>query len=174
VNLLKALKITRDSGFDLQLVLTGSDHGTQKTVKALILELELNNSVHVLGFVSDKLLASLYAACSLLCFPSYFGPDNLPPLEALAYHKPVIVADVPGARDQLGDSALYFNPNSPHEIATLMMAIVSDVDIRRKLDISGSKLISERTTKNYVDIIESNLLTLLPAFENFRSRSSRV
>ena len=41
---------------------------------------------------------------------SLFGPENLPPLEAMALGCPVVAADVPGAREQLGDAALRVPP----------------------------------------------------------------
>jgi glycosyltransferase involved in cell wall biosynthesis len=41
-----------------------------------------------------------------LRYPSFFGAENLPPLEAFALGCPVIAADMPGAREQLGDAAI--------------------------------------------------------------------
>jgi glycosyltransferase involved in cell wall biosynthesis len=35
-----------------------------------------------LGFVSHEELSALYKNAVALVFPSFFGPDNLPPLEA--------------------------------------------------------------------------------------------
>jgi glycosyltransferase involved in cell wall biosynthesis len=50
-------------------------------------------------------------------FLSYFGPDNFPPLEAFVLGCPVIAADVPGAREQIGEAALLFDPSNPSDIA---------------------------------------------------------
>jgi glycosyltransferase involved in cell wall biosynthesis len=40
-----------------------------------------------------------------LTFVSYFGPDNLPPLEAFALGCPVIASAIEGSEEQLGSAA---------------------------------------------------------------------
>ena len=56
-----------------------------------------------------------------MVFPSLFGPDNLPPLEAIAHGCPAMVADIPGAREQLGSAVSYFQPFSELKLAEQML-----------------------------------------------------
>ena len=57
-------------------------------------------------------LIALYRHALALTFVSYFGPDNLPPLEAFALGCPVITSAIEGVDEQLGNAALYVNPDS--------------------------------------------------------------
>jgi glycosyltransferase involved in cell wall biosynthesis len=52
-----------------------------------------------------------------LVYSSYAGPENLPPLEAMARRKPIICSNYPGAKEQLKNIPFYFNPNNPSSIA---------------------------------------------------------
>ena len=55
-----------------------------------------------------------------------FGPLNLPPLEAFALGCPVIAADIPGAKQELGDAAMLVNPANEFEIAEALKSVHSD------------------------------------------------
>ena len=116
--LIKALRIVIDrTGMPLQLFLSGSNCGSQEMTSNLVKKLELENSVNFVGFLSENDLNDLYKECSLLIFPSLIGPDNLPPLEALTFGCKIAVADIPGAREQFGKFATYFDPYNVLEIA---------------------------------------------------------
>ena len=119
VNLILGLKQFLSMGNkDLRLVLPGSDKGNLRFIQNLVKVCEMENNVVFPGFVSDLELKKLYETASLMIFPSYFGPDNIPPLEALTYACPVAVAEVSGAREQFGASVDYFDPDSPSQIAS--------------------------------------------------------
>jgi glycosyltransferase involved in cell wall biosynthesis len=97
VNLLLALKQLSDQGKVIQLVLTGSDYGNLLHIEKTISELGLQNQVRTLGFVSNEELVAFYQNALALTYVSFFGPENLPPLEAFALGCPVIAARVDGA-----------------------------------------------------------------------------
>ena len=40
------------------------------------------------------------------CYANFFGPTNIPPLEAFELGTPVLYPDLKGLRDQVGDAAL--------------------------------------------------------------------
>ena len=42
--------------------------------------------------------------------PSYFGPTNMPPMEAFAIGTPVVVSDLPGFNEQIGNAGLQIEP----------------------------------------------------------------
>lgn len=95
INLLRALRILRyQHDLDLSLVLTGSDTGNLAHVMKQAVELGLSGQVFFSGFVPRDDLNALYRASIALVFPSYFGPDNFPPLEAFALGVPVVAANV--------------------------------------------------------------------------------
>jgi glycosyltransferase involved in cell wall biosynthesis len=77
----------------------------------------VTDQLHYLGFVDDDDLATLYAAAEILVMPSYFGPTNLPILEAWAARCAVITADIRGIREMCRDAALLVDPGSVDDIA---------------------------------------------------------
>lgn len=163
--LLNALKILdKKYHINASLVLTGSDKGNAGYITNLIERLGLGNKVHVLGFIPQVDLACLYQFALALVFPSYFGPDNLPPLEAFALGCPVIAADVPGASEQLGEAALLVKPNDVNHIALAMKRVYEDANLRHELSQKGLTRGKVWTTDDYVN----KMLSLLDEFEPIR------
>lgn len=151
VNLLFALRRYNDNHADrLHLVLTGSDKGNLAHVMSIAHQLELSAFVHHLGFVSHDDLAALYAQSEALIFPTFFGPDNIPPLEAFATRCPVAASRVQGAEEQLGDAAILFNPADPDDMAEAITRVVDDPHKRSELIDRGLRRVANLTPENYV------------------------
>ena len=151
-NLLRALAIFRDDqDLNLNLILTGGDHGKNlHHVSKMIKDLNLSDRVMMLGFVSREDLEALYLASIALVYPSYFGPDNLPPLEAFALGCPVIAANVRGAEEQLRDAALLFNPSDPSDIAEKISEVYKTPELRARMVSKGRDIVMERTPEAYI------------------------
>ncbi|WGR90790.1 glycosyltransferase family 4 protein (plasmid) [Bradyrhizobium sp. ISRA435] len=152
INLLLALeRIKREAGLALRLVLTGSDKGNLGYVRETVSALGLAAQVDILGFIPMADLSGLYQEALVLAFPSFFGPDNLPPLEAFALRCPVVAARVAGAEEQLGEAALFFDPADPQDIARAILQIHHDRALRSQLIERGARLAAERTPRAYVE-----------------------
>jgi hypothetical protein len=54
---------------------------------------------------------ALYEGAIALVMPSYGGPTNFPPLEAVVLCCPVVCCDLPGCREQMRDAALCWRPS---------------------------------------------------------------
>ena len=151
INLLKAVDILRRrNALRLNLVFTGSDKGNRQHVWDKIHEWGLSDQVFELGFVSRNELNALYESALALIFPSFFGPDNIPPLEAFALRCPVLVSRVAGAEEQLGHAALFFDPTDPADIADKILAVRSDSALRNRLREEGSKIAQIRSAEAYI------------------------
>jgi glycosyltransferase involved in cell wall biosynthesis len=158
LGMLLALRLLVDEGINLKLVLSGSDKGCLQSVLRHVNRLCLHDWVVVTGFLERSDLAALYSSCFALVFPSFFGPDNLPPLEAMSYHVPAVVSDVPGALQQYGDSVLRFDPRQPESIASSILRLVNEPGLYDCLVKRGLNLISTLTPSAYVDKIEEYLV----------------
>ncbi|MBP5976073.1 glycosyltransferase family 4 protein [Brasilonema sp. CT11] len=164
-NLLLAIQLLRDNyELKVSVVFVGSDKGNLKYIKHLVNELGLSSQVTFLGFVPREDLISLYRHAFALTFMSLCGPDNLPPLEAFALGCPVIAADIPGAREQLGDNALLVNPKDKEQIALAIKSLYDDQYLRQKLVQRGIARGSKWTGKDYV----KEVFTILDEFESIR------
>jgi len=117
VNLLHALALLRQRGREISLVLTGADHGNRGHVEATAAELGLSDLVHSCGFVPYEDILSFYHDASALSYVSFFGPENLPPLEAMALECPLILSDIPGVHALHGDGPVLVEPRKPQSIA---------------------------------------------------------
>src|SRR5256885_13294906 len=62
------------------------------------------DQVEIRDFAARDEVLALYRTAAALVFPTFFGPDNLPPLEAFAAGCPVLASRVEGADEQLGRS----------------------------------------------------------------------
>jgi len=58
--------------------------------------------------------------------PTFYGPTNIPPLEAFAVGCPVATSGIYGMPEQVGDAALLFNPESVGEIADCIRKLWQD------------------------------------------------
>lgn len=164
VNLLLALKQLRDEGLVIPLVLVGSDFGNRAHVQSYIEELGLGAQVKVLGFVDHQTLIALYQHALALTYLSYFGPENLPPLEAFALGCPVIAAKVDGAQEQLGDAAVLVDPANLDEIAGAIRNLHKDKKLRATLIARGNKRAKRWTAKDFVQ----GVFEILDGFEPVR------
>lgn len=153
-NLLLALQIVRQNyAIDISLVLTGSDKGNLDYIKGMIAELGLENCVKLLGFVSRNDIISLYQHAVALVYVSLIGPDNIPPLEAMALGCPVISGSLAGSKEQFGDAALLFDPTDPSDIAACMLAIYSDHNLQKRLIHNGHQIIFTRSVDSYMAVM---------------------
>jgi glycosyltransferase involved in cell wall biosynthesis len=165
VGLLLAVRHLRDRhGLVLPVVLVGTDMGNQAYIQQTVNDLDLTRQVYFLGFVSREDLACLYRNACALVYPSFFGPDNLPPLEAFALGCPVIAADVSGARELLGDGALFVDPRRPEHIAEAIKLIHDDRTLRENLVQRGLARASKWTGREYI----KGIFSILDAFEAIR------
>jgi len=161
VNLLAAVALLKErDGLALPLVFAGADHGNLKHVQAVADRWGLAGQTHFLGFVPREDLVSLYRNALALTFVTYFGPTNLPPLEAFALGCPVIASRVPGAVEQLADAALLVEPSDPESIAAAIKSVYQDSALRQRLIESGRQRARGWTAREYVS-------TLLNFFDEF-------
>ena len=151
VGLLHALKVLRDDHHvQLRAVFVGSDKGNEAHVRQVAESLGLSGQVRFLGFVPQADLATLYRHALALAYLTFFGPENLPPLEAFALGCPVVASDVAGAREQLADAALLVPPTEERKIADALLAVQRDQALRRRLVERGRKRALSFTSAHYV------------------------
>ena len=128
-----------------ELVCVGADKGTKDHVMKLAARMGVADRVHTLGFVDRDTLVGLYRNAEALLYPSLFGPDNLPPLEAMALGCPVIAARVSGAQEQLGDAAILVDPLDATGFATAVRTLRND-PVRRDTMIARGRARAEGWT----------------------------
>lgn len=149
INLVKAIEILKERIDNIHLVLVGSEKNCCKEIKEYIASHGLENCISILGFVSDENITYLYKHAVGMIMPSYFGPTNIPPLEAMALGCPVAVSDKYAMPEQVGAAGLLFNPDSPEEIANCIEKLWTDEQLREKMIKLGYKKVNHWTKKAF-------------------------
>jgi glycosyltransferase involved in cell wall biosynthesis len=152
----RALRILRQRGIDLPLVVAGRPGSAYPQVCALVHELGLENLVRFTGYVSDDHLRALYAGCTALVHPALYEGFGLTPLEAMAQGVPAIVADTSSLPEVVGDAALLVDPSHPEAWADAMAQVCTDATLRRRLIVAGlaraGQFSWERCARETVDV----------------------
>lgn len=157
IHLLKAIRLLKAEIDDIHLVLAGSEKNCLKEIRKFIAENYLEENIQIAGFVDDRQIAYLYRHAVALVMPTYFGPTNIPPLEAMASGCPVAVSDKYAMREQTGEAGLYFDPESPEEIAECIKKMWTDENLRKSMIESGYQKISKWTQTNF----DNKLMTII-------------
>jgi len=164
--LLRALDLVRKEIPDIKLVLVGSQKNSYKSVVRLAKKLLLDDIVIFRQYIPDYDMPEYYRRARALIMPTYFGPTNIPPLEAFAVGCPVAISKIYGIPDQVGDAALLFNPESIQEIAAAIKALWTDdalcLELVRRGKIMDARLSMDAFTHNFGNIIGKLSISLHP------------
>jgi glycosyltransferase involved in cell wall biosynthesis len=135
----------------------GGDPLDQKRVERQAHALGLSERTQFLGLVPDDDIPALYEGALALVMPTYSGPENLPPLEAVTVGCPVVYSDLPGCREQMGDAALYCNLSDPSSLADHLADLIENTSLRDQLRIAGSRLAAKIARTDYGEQLSSVL-----------------
>ena len=152
VRALGLLKQERRRAIDM--VFAGSHSGELRTrvfqeVNALAHRLGVAAHVHYLGYIPDSDMSALYAGAVALVMPTFFGPTNIPVMEAWAFGCPVLTSDIPGVREHVNDAALLADPRSVEALADGIDRIWTDEALRTRFADRGRRRLSAYTPEDY-------------------------
>jgi glycosyltransferase involved in cell wall biosynthesis len=116
-NLLLAFALVHADRPDLKLVVTGNPKWISERIAA-----HSASGVINAGFVRDGQLRALYLAAEAFVYPSRDEGFGIPLLDAALCGLCVACSDIPVFREVMGDSAIYFDPNDPQDIAKTLIA----------------------------------------------------
>jgi glycosyltransferase involved in cell wall biosynthesis len=156
ITLVDMLAELHAAGRSLKLVFSGSDKGNREYVEGHVARRGLSGSVVFAGFLESAALYQLYRHAFAMVFGSVMGPDNLPPLEAMALDCPVVCAAFDGAREQLGEAALLFEPLDSQAAARAVLQL-EDPGTRGRLVTLGQQVVASRSPGDYIGKINEVL-----------------
>jgi glycosyltransferase involved in cell wall biosynthesis len=149
VNLIAALKILADEGLVIPLVLSGPSGQETDALLALIDESGLSSHIRMLPYVNNDELCFLYRQARALIMPTFYGPTNIPPLEAFALGCPVVVSDIYGMAEQVEGAALLVDPYNSRAIADAIKRIWTDDHLCMDLVAKGYKRSKKLSQRNF-------------------------
>jgi glycosyltransferase involved in cell wall biosynthesis len=166
--LVRAFSRLKKQGQPHKLVLAGplgwSMNGFQKQIE----ELNLGQSVQMLGYIPDEDLPGLYSLATVFVFPSLYEGFGLPPLEAMACGTPVLSSQNSSLSEICGDAAYLVDPLDEDSLFEGLQRVVTDKNLRQELEEFGRKRAAEfsweraaRETAAVYDMVLKNSLTNL-------------
>ena len=118
-------------------------------VMSLASQLGVEKQIHYLGYVPDEAMSGLYAEAVALVMPTFFGPTNIPILEAWAFGCPVLTSDIRGVREQVQDAGVLVDPRSVEAIADGMYQLWTDENLACSLADLGRHRLASYTPDDY-------------------------
>jgi glycosyltransferase involved in cell wall biosynthesis len=148
VFLLEALAKVRTEREDAHLVVIGKMKG-KSAIPALIDRLGLSSAVTSVAGASTERIVELYAEADVAAVPSLYEGFSLPAVEAMACGVPV-VATTGGALPEVvgrdGETGLLVPPRDPGALATALLRVLNDEDLRARLGAAGRARVLDRFT----------------------------
>jgi glycosyltransferase involved in cell wall biosynthesis len=122
----EASKILLEKGinnFEIILTIDGSENRYSKLIKNKYGSVW---NIKFIGLQSRDKVFELYKTSDCLIFPSKLETWGLPITEFKQFGKPILAADLPYARETVGnyDKVCFFNPDDPYELSNLMENII--------------------------------------------------
>jgi glycosyltransferase involved in cell wall biosynthesis len=158
VYLLEGLRILEDKhGVKVGAIFSGGDQGNLSYVKSVVEKLGLEGRVRFAGFVDNNEVPLLYRQSVALVMPTYFGPTNLPPLEAFSLGVPVLYPDKAGLRDQVGDGALLIDLADPGSMALHLKELVLRPELQEEMIRRGQDRLKTFSDETRVQVLDGVL-----------------
>lgn len=155
VYLLEGLKCLEEKfGKEVGAIFSGGDQGNLTYVQEVAERLGLLERVRFAGFVPNEEIPYLYKQSLALVMPTYFGPTNLPPLEAFSLDVPVLYPDKVGLRDQVGNAALLMDLCEPMTMATHLAELIENPALRESLVKNGRDVMTKYTDDSRLDVLK--------------------
>lgn len=126
-------KLVHTGQIKWHLLLAGAPGWQPEDLAGLAATLSVRDQVHLLGYVSDEQLVTLYGGARFFAFPSLFEGFGLPVLEAQSYGVPVMTANNSSLPEIAGDAALLVDPTDVDAIADAMLRLSEDEALRQTL-----------------------------------------
>jgi glycosyltransferase involved in cell wall biosynthesis len=160
IRILEAILLLNRNGVQHTVVFAGGDQGNRAHVERFVEQNDLGSQVRFLGFVPTDDMRGLYEACRAVLMPTYFGPTNVPPLEAWMLGKPLIYSVL--YEEQVKDAAVLVDPDDAAQLASAITSCMDQAFCEQIVKAGRSRL---NALDNEIKASEDELLVRLNRFE---------
>ena len=166
VYIIEGLKhLETKTNHNINVIFTGNDKGNLSYLKNYAKKLSIDKKVYFMNFLPDEEISYLYKNCLAVVMPTYFGPTNIPPLEAFDNQAPLIYSDLPGMKEQVKGAALLINLEDPLSLVNAISRLIHEKDLRKILIKNGRNILKENNSFNR----EKVLISIINRF-NFKKK----
>lgn len=150
-NMIRAFSLIAKENKDLHYVIAGKKGWLYDEIFTLVKDLGMEERIHFIGYVDEEDLASLIDLSKLLLYVSIWEGVGMPPLEAYARNKPVVVSDITVFKEFLENRAIFVKND---DIKDIKRGITEALNVKVKSD---EKLFGTYSWKN----VSENVLKLM-------------
>jgi glycosyltransferase involved in cell wall biosynthesis len=163
IRIIEAVNILKKKGKEFNVIFCGSDKGNLNYIFKEIKKYKLEHNIKILGFVPVNELGILYKLSFAVIMPTFFGPTNIPAVEAWYYNVPLIYSY--HLKNQVEDAALLIDPLNSYDVAEKMEEICID-NVRENLKQKGKKKLED--LKKSRELGYMNFIEKLKSFDHMR------
>jgi glycosyltransferase involved in cell wall biosynthesis len=144
--LLNAIPIIRKKIPNLRIYIAGSGPEGDN-LKKRVKELNIEENVKFLGFISEDEKYAYYKSADVCVFPSVYEPFGIVLLEAMACGKPIVASNVGGIPFVVEDekTGLLFESGNVEDFAEKLITLLKDKELRDKMGEAGRERAKEFT-----------------------------
>jgi len=145
--ILEAAKLMR--GLPIQFLI-GGEGDASEDVKQIIATNNLEDSVKVLGWVNSNDKIKYLGSSDIFILPSYFEGYPNAIIEAMASGLPVVCTNIASNRGIVEHmyTGMLVNVNSPEEIASSLVTLIENKDLRLKMGKQARDVVTDRNDIN--------------------------
>jgi glycosyltransferase involved in cell wall biosynthesis len=156
--ILRGIKVLEDKfNIKISAIFAGSDQGNINFLKDQVQKSKLEDQIHFIGFADSEEIPIIYKQSIALVMPTFFGPTNIPPLEAFDLGVPVLYSDIVGLKDQVGEAALLMDLKNPETMAVHLKNIINNNSFRETIIKKGYERSSYLKKNNKKKILNTIL-----------------
>lgn len=130
-------KFREQTGDDIKLLVVGSAKYQTEESKQIYENSIFKEDIIFAGRIPDAELNEVIASSHALVYASLFEGFGIPILEAMRCGVPVITSDLSSMPEVAGDAALLVDPNSVNSIASALITISKDEELRKNMILKG-------------------------------------
>ncbi len=119
------------------LVLLGFERVEETIIPNLINQLNLNDRVHILGYLPEETVSAVMQAAAAFAYPSKSEGFGFPLLQAFSLGVPVITTRIGSIPEVASDAVRYADPDDPQSIAAGLLDVLVDPNEAHRLAIAG-------------------------------------
>ncbi|MDB4208824.1 glycosyltransferase family 4 protein [Amylibacter sp.] len=151
--ILDALRLSKGSKLKYKVVFCGGNKGNLNYLKEYADFYKLSEDIIFLDFVPDYEIAAFYNHALALVMPSYFGPSNLPPLEAFKFKTPVIYPRMNSFESFLDGACLSIDLENPQTLCDQIELLLHTPLVKHELIKKGTEKLSKINKFDDVSVI---------------------
>jgi glycosyltransferase involved in cell wall biosynthesis len=159
-DLIAAIAQLRKQGINAELEIAGEDeqggNGYRTELEKLIQELGLNDSVHLLGAVSEDTVRESLEKAHVFALASRQEPLGVAIMEAMAMEVPVVVTGAGGVKELVdeGINGLLVEPQAPTQLVEAISKLLKDKELSIQLGKAGrEKVIKYFHSRRSADVL---------------------